>query len=280
MKTSQGEAGNLGGRILLVITLSVLVLIWIFPFVIMLLTSLKSQGALFNYGVLAFPKIIHWENYVNAFGHMSLFIRNSVIVTLVKVPVGILVSSLAAYSLTIHKSRGSRALFFFFLVGLGVPFQSALLPVNILLKQMHLLGGLAALFLPYIAFGLPVEILVFRGFFRAIPNELFYAARIDGCSEFGIYWRIVLPLAKSAIAAVFILDSLWTWNEFIMALIFIHDKQWETVPLGLMYFQGQYSTNYPLLFAGVTIAIIPIIIVYLLLQRQFTSGIFGGALKQ
>ena len=105
------------------------------------------------------------------------------------------------------------------------------------------------------------------------------SARIDGCTEFRIYWNIILPLAKPAIAALFIIDFLATWNEFLMALIFIHSDEWKTIPLGLMLFQGQHSSSYPLINAGVLLSILPVLIIYLLLQRYFVSGITAGALK-
>jgi len=113
-----------------------------------------------------------------------------------------------------------------------------------------------------------------------VPDELIDAARIDGCTEFRILWKIVLPLATPAVLALFIIDFLATWNEFLMALIFIHSDKWKTVPLGLMYFQGQFGSSYPIICAGVLIAIIPVLVVYIVLQRYFVSGITAGALKE
>ena len=121
--------------------------------------------------------------------------------------------------------------------------------------------------------------MVCRGFFRSIPTELIDSARIDGCTEFRIYWNIILPLAKPAIAALFIIDFLATWNEFLMALIFIHSDKWKTIPLGLMLFQGQFASSYPLINAGVLLSILPVLIIYILLQQYFVSGITTGALK-
>jgi len=119
-----------------------------------------------------------------------------------------------------------------------------------------------------------------RGFFRGIPDELVDAARIDGCTEFLVLLRVILPLSVPALLALFIMDFLATWNEFLMALIFIHSDKWKTVPLGMMYFQGQFASSYPIINAGVLLGILPVVVVYVLLQRYFVSGITAGALKE
>ncbi len=198
--------------------------LWLFPFFIVILTSLKSQGDIISRGVFAFPEKIVLQNFANAWhtGQFSVFYRNSLLISVIKVPAGIFVASMAAYPLAKYnfRLRDTLFLFFFFLVGIGIPIHVTLLPLSLLLKKIGLLDTLAGLFFPYIAFGLPFQIMVCRGFFRGLPSEFIYldSARIDGCSEFKIYWKIVLPLAKTtAIAALFIIDFLATWNEFLMA---------------------------------------------------------------
>lgn len=255
--------------------------LWLFPFFIVILTSLKSQGDIISRGVFALPKKMVFKNFLKAWvtGQFSVFYRNSLIISIVKVPAGIFVASMAAYPLAKYNFRLRDSLFLFFLAGIAIPIHVTLLPLNILLKNLGLLDSLAGLFFPYIAFGLPFQIMVCRGFFRGIPTELIDSARIDGCSEFRIYWNIVLPLAKPAIAALFIIDFLATWNEFLMALIFIHSDESKTIPLGLMLFQGQYASSYPLINAGVLLSILPVLIIYILLQQYFVSGITTGALK-
>jgi len=267
--------------VLLVTILAALALVWLYPYFILLITSLKSQADLFKYSILSFPRRIVLGNFAKAFfeAGLGLFIRNSLLITVVKVPVGIFVASLAAYTISKHRFRGRGFLYFFFVVGLAIPIQVTLLPLDILLKNLHLLNSIAALFFPYIAFGLPFEIMVMRGFFQTVPNELIDSGRIDGAKEWTIFSRIVIPLAVPALAALTILDFLATWNEFIMALIFIQNPEWDTLPLGLQAFQGQYSTQWALLCAGVIIGVLPVVIVYLALQRYFTAGIYAGAIK-
>jgi raffinose/stachyose/melibiose transport system permease protein len=257
-------------------------MLWLFPFFLVVLTALRSQGDIISRGVFAFPKRLIFENFVKAWGtgKFNIFYRNTIIISFVKVPIGIFIASMAAYPLAKYNFRLRDSLFLFFLVGLGIPVHVTLLPLSILLHKIGLLDTLAGLLFPYIAFGLPFQILVSRGFFRNIPTDLLDAARIDGCSEFRIYWMIMLPLAKPAMTALFIIDFLATWNEFLMALIFIHSDKWKTIPLGLMLFQGQFASSYPLINAGVLLSILPVLILYILLQKHFVSGITSGALKE
>lgn len=265
----------------LYIFLSLLAIFWLFPLLIVVFTSIKTQMEVVSRGVFVLPLEIHLENFLKAWetGHFNIFYRNSLIICFTKVPAGIFVASLAAFPLAKYNFRLRDTIFLFFLLGLGIPIHIILLPVSIMLKKMHLLNTLGALFFPYIAYGLPLQILICRGFFRTIPTDMIDAARIDGCSEFTIYLRILLPLAKPALAALFIIDFLATWNEFLMALIFIHSEKWKTVPLGMMYFQGQFSSSYPLITAGTILSILPVLIIFFSLQRYFVAGITAGALK-
>ncbi len=264
------------------LVLVILAFFILFPFWIVVNTALRTQQDVINRGVFALPDSLNWKSFSDAWrmGNFRTYYKNSLLITLIKVPAGILVAALAAYPLAKYRFRMRDSLFVLFLLGLGVPVNVVLLPLTVLLKKLGLLDTLGALFFPYIVFGLPLQILILRGFFMGVPDELIDAARIDGCTEFRILWKIVLPLATPAVLALFIIDFLATWNEFLMALIFIHSDKWKTVPLGLMYFQGQFGSSYPVICAGVLIAIIPVLVVYIVLQRYFVSGITAGALKE
>lgn len=264
------------------IFLVVLAALFLSPFSILVLTALRTQQDIISRGVFALPNNVNFQNFSEAWrvGAFGVTYRNSLLVSLTKVPAGIFIAALAAYPLAKYRFRARDSLFAFFLLGLGIPANVVLLPLTIILKRLHLLDTLGALFPPYIAFGLPFQILVLRGFFRGIPDELVDASRIDGCTEFQTLLRVVLPLSLPALLALFIIDFLATWNEFLMALIFIRSNQWHTVPLGLMYFQGQFASSYPLINAGVLVAILPVLVVYIVLQRYFVSGITAGALKE
>ena len=149
-----------------------------------------------------------------------------------------------------------------------------------MMKQLGIAGNLAALIPPYVVFGLPFQIFVMRGFFRTVPGELLEAARLDGATELGVFFRIMLPLSVPALATLFIIDALATWNELLIALVLISADAWKTVPVGLLNFQGQFSSRYTEMMAGVLISITPILIFYVFLQRYMVSGLRAGAVKE
>jgi raffinose/stachyose/melibiose transport system permease protein len=269
-------------RLILWAILLVFALAWLTPFVIIVLTSLRSMNDLISNGIFAWPTRWVPENFARAWniGNFSVYFRNSLILIFTKVPLGILVAALAAYPLAKMRFRGSTAIFVFFLVGLAVPVQVTLTPMLVMMKQLGIAGTLPALIPPYVVFGLPFQIFVLRGFFRTLPNELLEAARLDGSSELGVFWRIILPLSMPALITLFIIDSLSTWNELLIALVLISADYSLTVPVGLLRFQGQWSSRYTELMAGVVISIAPILVIYVFLQRYLVSGLTAGALKE
>ncbi len=256
-------------------------LVWLGPFLFVAMTSIRGQGEMLSNGVFSIPTTFRLSNFAVAWnvGHFSTYFVNSSIVTATKVPIGVLIASLAAYPLAKMRFAGSTPIFVLFLIGLAIPIHVTLLPVFILLKNIGVLNTLFALYPPYVAFGLPFGIFVMRGFFRGIPTELIEAARLDGASELTIFARVMLPLAKPAVVTLFIIDGLNTWNEFLLALVLIQTDRWKTVPLGLLNFQGEYGSRYPELTAGILIAIAPILVVYLLFQRYLVGGLTTGAIK-
>lgn len=265
----------------ILIGMIVLSLIWLLPFLSVLLTALRSQGDMMKHGVFTWPEAFLWSNFATAWnvGDFSTYFRNSLFIIAMKLPLGIALASLAAYPLAKMTIRFRHAIFLFFLIGLAVPVQVALQPLVLMMKNLGLSNTLFALIPPYIAFGLPLQILMMRGFFRQIPTELIEAARVDGASEFTIFRKIMLPLSVPPLAALFIIDTLATWNEFLLPLVLTSSKGARTVPLGLLQFQGEHSSQYTLLMAGVMISIIPVLIIFLFLQRYFVSGLTAGAVK-
>lgn len=261
--------------------LILLSLLWLLPIISVLLTAIRSQGDLFKAGIFGMPKTLRWDNFVKAWvaGDFSIYFKNSLLVIAMKVPLGILVSALAAYPLAKISFRMSQPIFLFFLIGLAVPIQVALLPLVIMMRDLGLSNSLFALIPPYVAFGIPLQVLVLRGFFRQVPTELVEAARVDGASELSIFFRIMVPLSVPALAALAIIDTLATWNEFLLALVLISDKSSRTVPIGLLQFQGEHSSDYTVLMAGVAISIVPVLIIFLFLQRYFVTGLTAGAVK-
>jgi raffinose/stachyose/melibiose transport system permease protein len=269
------------GRVLLFLGLTVMAVVWLVPFGVIVITALKSQGEMVSEGVFDLPNKIAWANFTKAWttGRFSVYFRNSSILILFKVPLGIFLASLAAYPLAKMKFRLDTFIFIFFLLGLTVPIQVTLVPLLVMMKQLNIENSLLALIPPYVVFGLPFQIFVMRGFFRTIPSELMEAARLDGASEFGIFWRIMLPLSAPALATLFIIDALATWNELLIALVLISADAWRTVPVGLLHFQGEFASRYTEMMAGVLLSILPIVLLYVFLQRYMVSGLTAGALK-
>lgn len=266
----------------LYIILITMAVVWLAPFTVIVLTSLRSMGDLIENGVFAWPEQFVFSNFERAWniGKFSIYFRNSLFLIILKVPLGIVIASLAAYPLAKMHFRFNNLIFIFFLMGLAIPVHVTLTPLLVMMKQLGIQGTLLALIPPYVVFGLPFQIFVMRGFFRTVPSELLEAARLDGSSEMGIFWRILMPLSAPALATLFIIDALATWNELLIALVLISATESRTVPAGLLQFQGQFSSQYTQLMAGVLISITPIIALYIFLQRYMVAGLTAGALKE
>jgi raffinose/stachyose/melibiose transport system permease protein len=259
--------------------LVIVALLWFTPVFTLILTALKDAGDFAVNGAFSLPKAIRWTNFGEAWETgVKNYFWNSVIVTSFKVPAGIILESMAAFALTHMHFKWADRVFTYILIGLIVPMQMTLVPLTLLMNALNLIDTLAGLTILYIGFGVPFGVLVMRGFFRTIPTAIIEAARIDGCSWFRIFYRIALPLAIPAIVSLCILDGVATWNEFILAQIFLRSDENRTLPLGLVQFSTQFSTQYDQLAAAVLIAVVPIMLVFLFFQRYFVAGM-GGAVK-
>ncbi|WP_019535116.1 carbohydrate ABC transporter permease [Paenibacillus ginsengihumi] len=258
--------------------LIVLALLFLVPIVFIVFTALKSNAELASRPFYALPSEPQWGNFAKAWnqGRLSMYIKNTLIICLVKVPLGILIEAFAAYALTRMKFRWSNAMFAFFLVGMMIPMQATLVPLNVFLNKTGLVSTYPGIMLVYLGFGIPFGIFVLRGFFRAIPMELDEAAYIDGCGDFQKFVKVILPLSMPAIATLVIFDFMATWNEFLLAQIFITKDEMKTITTGLLSFKGEHTANYTLMSAGVLISIVPVLAVYLAFQRYFVSGLAGA----
>jgi raffinose/stachyose/melibiose transport system permease protein len=259
----------------ILILLSILFLI---PIVFIAFTAVKSNADLLSHPFYSWPKSFRWGNFLKAWnqGRIGMYMKNTLIISIIKVPLGIIIEAFAAFALTRMNFKWSHSMFALFLVGMMVPIQATLVPLNIFLIKTHLVSTYPGIILVYIGFGIPFGILILRGFFRSIPKELDEAALIDGCGDMSRFFRIILPLAMPALATLVILDFMATWNEFLLAQIFITKDTMRTITVGLLSFQGERSTDYTLLNAAVLISIIPVLIVYLVFQRYFVSGMTGS----
>jgi raffinose/stachyose/melibiose transport system permease protein len=250
----------------------------VYPLVAVVFDSLKSQNEFFAnpWGWLLHPDL---ENYSYAWtqAHIPLFMVNSTIVAGATALLTLVLSAAAGYAFARFRFPGRRALFLPFVMLLIVPAPVSIIPLYVIVSNLHLMDSYLALILPYTAGGLPFSIYLLRAFFASIPRELIDAARIDGCSELSAFLRVVIPISRAGLATVAILTFVAAWNEFFLALLFIHNPDLLTLPLGLQTFFFQYHVQWPYYFAGLSTAIIPIVIVYLALQRQLISGMTAGA---
>jgi raffinose/stachyose/melibiose transport system permease protein len=268
-------------KVVLWITLIVVSLIWSAPVLFIFLTALKTRPDLIATGTFGLPTEIAWQNFPDAWeeANLSTTMVNSLIISFAKVPLGIFVSSLAAFALTRLRVPLGRVFLAVIIMGAMIPVQVALAPLFRLILGLGLLNQYVGILLPYIAFGVPFQVFLLTAFFKSVPRELDEAARIDGASSWGIYWRVIIPLSLPALAALFVLDFVATWNEFGIALVILQRQDMWTVPLSLQAFTGQFGNNYTELNAAIFMSIIPVIIVYLLLQRYFVAGLTTGAVK-
>lgn len=210
---------------------------------------------------------------------MGAYFGNSVIVTSLSVLLVVIVSAPASYALTRVRFFGNTFLSYYFIAGMGLPLQLILIPLFVLLTQLRLANSLQGLILAYVAVSIPFTILLLTGFFRTLPTELEDAAAIDGCSEFGVFWRVMLPLASPGLLTALILNFVTIWNEFLLALLIIKKDTLRTMPLGIygLRYSMQYTADWSALFAGVVIVVIPNFIFYLIFSDRITSGITLGS---
>jgi len=266
-----------GLRHLLLIVLSLIVLV---PIVYMFFASFKSVADFFGnpYGL---PTEWHWDNYTRAWqeAHVSITLPNTVFVTALSVLGSTALAALIAFGISRREKPLAIALYTLFVSGLLVPVNMVILPMFIMLKWLGLFGTLFALILPYIALGLPLGVLVLAPLAATIPRDLISAAEVDGATQWQIFWRVVLPLMKPGLISVAILNGVWMWNEFFIPLIVAFTPQSQTMPVGIVAFIGTYSTEWGLVFASVVVATAPVIFAYLLITRQFQSGLTAGAVK-
>ena len=250
------------------------------PIAYMVLASFKSVPDFFGnpYGL---PSTWAFENYSRAWqeAHVSITLPNTIFVTACSVLGSVFLASLIAYGLSRKEKPFAMAFYTLFVAGLLVPVQMIVLPLFILLKFFGLFGTLFALIVPYIALGLPLGVLVLTPIAATIPRDLISAADVDGASPWQIYWRVALPLMKPGLISVAILNGVWMWNEFFIPLIVAFKPEAQTMPVGIVAFVGAYSTEWGLVFASVVVSTAPVVIAYLLMTRQFQSGLTAGAMK-
>ncbi|MFD6815465.1 carbohydrate ABC transporter permease [Microbacterium sp. NPDC060132] len=250
-----------------------------YPLLWMVISSFKSSSEIFT-DPWGLPSVWLVQNYAAAWDRgISDYFVNSVVVTIVSTVATVAIAALCAYGMVRLSSRIANIVLIITMGGLVVAPQVSLIPLYRLLDAMGLLNTSWAMILPYVAFRLPMAILLIRSVFLGIPRELEDAATIDGCRSFGVFRHVYLPLSASVLTTAAVLTGYFAWNEFLFAIVYIDADALRTIPAGLMSFRDSLSTEWGVLLAGLTIAALPIVVVFLALQRYFVAGVAAGSVK-
>jgi raffinose/stachyose/melibiose transport system permease protein len=264
------------GRLALYVLLAVLLVVILYPLAWMVLTGFKTNQELFgdSWGL---PGQLRWENFVNAWNQgVVRYLVNSLIVTLGSVLTTVTFSALAAYALTRIRIRFAGPITLAILGGMMLSPTVALIPLFRLLQTIGIFDSYWALIVLYTAFRIPFTVFLIRAYMLTISREMEDAAIVDGASRLQIFWLVILPLSRPIIVSAALLHALFAWNEFVFALVFINNQDLKTLPVGLLDLQSRFLTNYPVMFAGLSIAALPMVVIFVLGQRQFIRGLAEG----
>jgi len=265
----------------------ILLIIWsifqLFPIVWLLYSSFKPSGEI-RANIFSFPKSLYLENYDFDFlastgTTIGIYIKNSAIITIISLIFITIISILAGYAIAKIKFFGKNILLLILIALLGVPIHSLLIPLYYFIARIGLLSNIWGLILPYTAFFSPFSVILLQAYFREFPNELIDAAKIDGCNNLNIFFRVVMPVTKGAISTVLIINFINIWNEFLFSLVINKQNYAKTIPVGLMNFKGQYYTDWGPMLATMVVAILPPIIFYFIFHRNIIKGMTAGAVK-
>lgn len=277
---STTKPGDRGNRIAMQLVLFIWGILVLFPLVWLVLSSLKTQQEL-TFNVWGFPETFQFKNYAIAWqkGHLGRYMANSMITTAVSIFVSVACSTMIAYVLSRFKFRLNRAVYYVVIAGMMIPIHSAVIPLYVMAMDWNLMNSRLALGLIYAAFRIPISVFILESFMISIPKELEECAIIDGCSYPAIFLNVILPLSKDGILTITVLTSLSSWNELLVSMLLLGRPEVKTLPIGVMGFIAEFSSQYALLCAGLVIASVPNIIFYMLLQERIVKGMTIGAIK-
>lgn len=282
--TAERTHGRAAGSPIVDLLLQILLvgnsLIMLFPILMMAMWGFKNTAEIFG-KPFAIPDFGNLKNFATILRETNFFgyLFNSILITGGSVLAILTLGTMAAYGVARYRFPGSVAIYLFFLAGLMVPLKLAIIPLFIQMRDLNLLDSRLGLVVIYTAMGLPSTVFIMTGFLRTLPRELEDAARIDGASDARIMWSVMLPLARPAMVISAIHNAVPVWNDFFFPLVFVQTDARKTLPQGLTAFMGEYTTNWGVLFAGLTLSALPITVVYILLSKQFIQGMTSGAVK-
>ncbi len=263
------------GRLLLLVLMAFTIL----PFISIFTTALHPSGTV--PGGLEWPAHPQWGNFVEAFrvAEMPELLMSSTFIVLAVVPISLVISTMAGYAIGLLRIPGSTVLLFLFVFGLTLPFPGIVVPIYFLERTLGVYNTRLAIVLPLIGLYMPFAVFWMRAHFVNMPGEISEAARVDGATAWDLFWRIHVPLARAPIASLGILMSVWTWNQFLIALVLVEDPAQRTMAGALGAFQGHYATDIPLLCAGTILILVPTLVIFVLFQRQIITALLQGAVK-
>lgn len=269
------------GYALLYAVLAAVAALQLFPLVWLLFFSLKNNQEVFNLPPLSLPMNPRWENYAKAWsaGNIDVYFLNSVWITITATLLTVILGSLVTFAVTRMKWKGSSFVLGLFMVAMMIPVHSTLIPLFSLFSKVGLTDHPLSLILTYVAFNMPITIMILLGFYYALPKEVEEAAIIDGCSVNRMFVQIVFPMTSSVIATTAIINMIYNWNEFIFVNTFISSDAYKTLTVGVQNFIGQYTTDWGAIGATLMISILPILITFLFLSNRIVEGIAAGSVK-
>jgi len=249
------------------------------PLVGILFTAFKTTSELSD-SPFAPPQRWHWENFRDAWrgARFEIYFRSSVIVVIPVVVIAAILSTMSGYALGMMRFPGDNLLMLLILLGLMVPFEAVIIPLWHLMGTLDLRNTYWALILPQVALSFSFGTFWMRAHFKGMPSELVDAAVVDGCSTWGVLWRVLFPLSRPALMSLVVLLFMWTWNEFFLALVMVSGDL-RTLPVGLALLRGRYASDVPVMAAAATMVFMPVVVLYFLFQRHFIRGMISGALK-
>ena len=268
-------------KVLLQVLLIAFAVVQLYPLLFLFFFSLKDNNEIYSGNVMGLPLHFYWSNYENALfnANVGYYLLNSIFVTLVVILVSDILACMVSYAIARMTVKINGIVKTFFSLGLMIPLHAVLLPVFIMLRNLKMLDTYQAIIIPYIAFALPMAIFFMIGFFQTLPRELEESAFLDGCGIYRTFFQIMMPLVKPALATISVFTFLSTWNEMMFAITFINSEKYRTLTVGIMQMVGRYTTDWGTMGAGLMVATVPTIVIYLLFSKQVQSGMVSGAVK-
>lgn len=266
-------------EVLLYAVLIILSLIFILPIVWIIICSFKDSSELYKWPPTIIPNKITFMNYIMAFkkGNFGLFFYNSAFVAIVATIITVIINTMAGFALAKYKFKGNMFLLIAFISTLMIPLEVIMIPIFSVVKHMGLYNNIWGLIIPSAA--TPTGLFIMRQYLLSVPDELMEAARIDGCSEWHIFWKIIMPIAKPAMAVLAIFSFMWRWNDFLWPLIVISDPKKYTIQLAISNFMGEFNVDWNSLLAMSVLSMIPVLIIFAIFQKQFVQGMVTSGMK-